>query len=106
MSKIRAVAEGVDMLAIKPHPYSATSQKLRKLSNEISNARITQSNIYRILSDVKLKHVSLSSSVIDEAALFGVKTTRLIVPDRDCSSLIPEKNVAMVQVAACSCCCS
>jgi hypothetical protein len=37
-----------------------------------------------------LKHViALSSSVLDEAAIFGVETTRLIDPDRDASDLIP-----------------
>ena len=52
--------------------------------------RMTRSNIYRILSDVNLKHViALSSSVLDEAAMFGVETTRLMEPDRDASDLIP-----------------
>lgn len=88
---IRAVAETVDILLVKPHPYDNDVSHFDLLLNAIPNARITQSNIYRILSDVNLKRVvSLSSSVLDEAALFGIEATRLISPDRDMSDLIPQ----------------
>ena len=90
LKEIREIAQEVDTLFIKPHPFEGDAGHLAILLDTIPNARMTHSNIYRILSDVKLKHVvSLSSSVLDEAAMFGVDTTRLMEPDREASDLIP-----------------
>lgn len=90
MKEISALAQSVDTLFIKPHPYENDTEHLAALLDAIPNARMTRANIYRILSDINLKHVvALSSSVLDEAAMFGIETTRLIEPDRDASSLIP-----------------
>jgi hypothetical protein len=90
LQEIREVAQMVDTLFIKPHPFEGDADHLAILLDAIPNARMTRSNIYRVLSDVNLKHVvSLSSSVLDEAAMFGVDTTRLIEPDREGSDLIP-----------------
>jgi hypothetical protein len=90
LEEIRAVAKNVDTLLVKPHPSENDRRNLAVLLDAIPNARITQSNIYRILSDVNLKQVvALSSSVLDEAAMFGVETSRLMKPDRDRSDLIP-----------------
>jgi hypothetical protein len=90
LKEISEVAQNVDTLFIKPHPLEREAHHLATLLDAIPNARMTRSNIYRILSDVNLKHViALSSSALDEAAMFGVETTRLIDPDRDASDLIP-----------------
>ena len=90
LEAIRAAARGVDMLLVKPHPLEKDRSHLAILLDAIPNARITLSNVYRILSDVKLKHVvALSSSVLDEAVMFGADVSRLIEPDRDHSDLIP-----------------
>jgi hypothetical protein len=90
LKEISEVAQNVDTLFIKPHPLEREAHHLETLLDAIPNARMTRSNIYRILSDVNLKHViALSSSVLDEAAVFGVETTKLIDPDRDASDLIP-----------------
>jgi hypothetical protein len=90
LKEISEIAQGVDTLFIKPHPFESEVHHLMALLDSIPNARMTRSNIYRILSDVNLKHViALSSSVLDEAAMFGVETTRLMEPDRDASDLIP-----------------
>jgi hypothetical protein len=90
LKEIREVAQKVDTFFIKPHPFEDDAEHLAILLDAIPNARMTRSNIYRVLSDVNLKHViSLSSSVLDEAAMFGVDTTRLIEPDREGSDLIP-----------------
>jgi hypothetical protein len=90
ISKIRKIAEGVDIFLVKSHPYGGDSHHLDALLEAIPNSRMTSSHIYRILSDVNLKHVvALSSSVLDEATVFGLETTRLMVPDRDDSDLIP-----------------
>jgi hypothetical protein len=90
IKEIRAIAQSVDTLFVKPHPYDNDMRHIAILLDDIPNARLTRSNIYRILSDINLRHVvALSSSVLHEAALFGVKTTKLIEPDRDASDLIP-----------------
>jgi hypothetical protein len=90
LKEISEVAQNVDTLFIKPHPLEREAHHLATLLDAIPNARMTRSNIYRILSDVNLKHViALSSSVLDEAAMFAVETTRLMDPDRDASDLIP-----------------
>ncbi|WP_315836231.1 hypothetical protein [Bradyrhizobium prioriisuperbiae] len=98
---IRAIAASVDTLYVKPHPGDQTMQHITVLLDTIPNARLTRSNIYRILSDINLKHVvALSSSVLDEAAQFGVATTRLIDPDRDSSPLIPRSMSRWYRIAA------
>jgi len=90
LKEISEIAKNVDTLLIKPHPFENEVEHLEILLDSIPNARLTFSNIYRILSDVNLQHVvALSSSVLDEAALFGVHATRLMEPDRDASALIP-----------------
>jgi hypothetical protein len=90
LKEIREIAQTVDTLFVKPHPFEGDADHLAVLLDAIPNARMTRSNIYRVLSDVNLKHViSLSSSVLDEAAMFGVDTTRLMEPDREASDLIP-----------------
>jgi hypothetical protein len=91
LQEIREIAQSVDTLFIKPHPFEDYADHLAILLDAIPNARMTRSNVYRVLSDVNLKHViSLSSSVLDEAAVFAVETTRLMEPDREGSDLIPQ----------------
>jgi hypothetical protein len=101
IAEISSLAQDVDTLFIKPHPFETGNGHLATLLRAIPNARLTHANIYRILSDINLKHVSaLSSSVLDEAAVFGVETTRLIKPDRDCSSLIPSSTSRWYRISA------
>lgn len=101
INDIRAIAESVDTLYVKPHPGDSAMHHIAVLLDTIPNARLTRTNVYRILSDINLKHVvALSSSVLDEAALFGVTTTRLIEPDRDASSLIPPSTSRWYRIAA------
>jgi hypothetical protein len=100
LKQIRAVADQVDLLLIKPHPLEREARHLTALLDAIPNARMTRSNIYRILSDVKLERVvALSSSVLDEAAVFGVATVRLARPDRDGSALVPRSTSRWYRLA-------
>jgi hypothetical protein len=101
LEAIRAAAQRVDTLLVKPHPSEKDRRHLAILLDTIPNARITLTNIYRILSDVKLKHViALSSSVLDEAVMFGAETSRLIEPDRDGSDLIPPSTSQWYRIPA------
>jgi hypothetical protein len=88
---IRSVAQSADILLVKPHPAQQDYSHLTPILDEVPNAHLCRSNTYRILSDIKLKHViGLSSSVLSEAALFQVPTTQLIKCDREVSPFIPE----------------
>lgn len=101
IDQIRAIAKNVEILAVKPHPYDDDPRHVEVLLNLIPNACLTRSNIYRLLSDTNCNHaLGLSSSVLDEAALFGVATTRLISPDRDASDLIPNALSPWYRVSA------
>lgn len=101
MDDIRAIAKSVDTLYVKPHPGDQDMHHIAVLLDAIPNARLTRSNVYRILSDINLKHVvALSSSVLDEAVMFGVATTRLIEPDRDASDLIPRSTSRWYRITA------
>lgn len=88
---IRSVAQLADILLVKPHPAQQDYSHLTPILDQVPNAHLCRSNTYRILTDIKLKHVvGLSSSVLSEAALFQVPTTQLIKCDREASPLIPE----------------
>jgi hypothetical protein len=90
LDEIKRVAESVSTLLIKPHPVEPNIRHLTPLLEQIPNAVLCRSNIYRILSDINLRHVvALSSSVLSEAALFGARAIRLIASDRDTSVLVP-----------------
>jgi hypothetical protein len=90
IEEIRQIAERVDILLVKPHPGQAAYSHLSSILDGIPNTHLCNSNIYRILSDINIRHViGLSSSVLHEARQFGIPTTQLISCDRDESSLVP-----------------
>jgi hypothetical protein len=52
LKEISEVAKDIDAFLIKPHPFESELRHLAILLDAIPNARLTRSNIYRILSDV------------------------------------------------------
>jgi hypothetical protein len=90
LEQIKKVAATVDRFLIKPHPYETDNGHLDVLFSEIPNAVFCKANVYRLLADIKMKEVvSISSSVLNEARMFGINSTPLARVDRDCSHLIP-----------------
>jgi hypothetical protein len=67
IDQIKQYSQEVDILLVKPHPYCTNNDHL-SFFKDIKNAKLCQSNIYRILSDHRLnKTISISSSVLVEA---------------------------------------
>jgi hypothetical protein len=99
---IMDITRDVDALLVKAHPMAdKDANHLSPIVEQISNAAFCATNTYRLLADIKLKHVvALSSSVLTEADLFGVKTTRLIECDRDVSALLPNQSRKWFRIPA------
>lgn len=90
LDQVKKVASAVDRFLIKPHPYETDNRHLDVLFSEIPNAVFCKANVYRLLADTKMKEVvSISSSVLAEARLFGINCTQLANVDRDYSALVP-----------------
>jgi hypothetical protein len=78
---ILAAKAGCSML-LKPHPYGAPHNDLRYLHRTLGDSVISDDNIYALLASPEIETViTLSSSVADEAGMFGKRAHRLIVPD-------------------------
>ncbi|MCQ8278840.1 hypothetical protein NFI95_10285 [Acetobacteraceae bacterium KSS8] len=81
--RIRNLADGLDAVLISPHPYEADLAPLHRLAAALPGACFTTIGTYDLLSAVPLTDViSLSSSVLTEAPLFGARVHRLIESDR------------------------
>lgn len=81
---IRAVAETVDRLFIRPHPLESDHSVLHALAAHVPNATMTSLPVYDLLvSPCVTDIVALSSSVLAEAGLFGKRAHRLMICDRD-----------------------
>jgi hypothetical protein len=69
-------------LLLKPHPHAAPHADIRALHDAIPDSRITTDPVYALLAAPWLEEVvTLSSSVADEAEMFGKPAMRLITPD-------------------------
>jgi hypothetical protein len=78
---LRAAKAGRDLL-LKPHPHGAPHNALRSLHRTLADSVISDDNIYALLASPEIETViTLSSSVADEAEMFGKRAHRLIVPD-------------------------
>lgn len=84
IERISALAEEVDILLVKRHPYAGSANLLEKVIPEIPNAMVTDLNVYALLTARNLSFVSsISSGVLKEADYFGVPARALIRPDRN-----------------------
>jgi hypothetical protein len=87
---VRALAERVDLLVIKPHPYEPDHRHLRALAAQIPNAAWSEANIYALLCADNLEFVcSLSSGALHEASYFGKESITLITADRNNREVLP-----------------
>ncbi len=69
-------------LLLKPHPGGQTHQDMLHLRTAFPEARLINDNIYALLCAPWIERViTLSSSVAQEAALFGKPATCLVQPD-------------------------
>jgi hypothetical protein len=88
--RVRELAQSVDVLVIKPHPYEASTSHLSELASGISNVAWTSHNVYALLCAENLSFVcGLSSGTLKEAEYFLKSAERLIEPDRSNRQVLP-----------------
>jgi hypothetical protein len=79
-----------ERLLLKPHPFGTPHTDLRTLHAAFPDSRVCDEAIYDLLTAPWVERiVTLSSSVAEEAVLFGKPVERLIVPDNHPSRLAP-----------------
>ena len=90
LEAVRRLADEVDVLAIKPHPYESDLSHLEELASHLPNATWTDANIYAMLCADNLRFIcGLSSGALHEAGYFMVRSVRLIMPDRNNRAKLP-----------------
>jgi hypothetical protein len=99
VAALRTLAESVDLLVIKPHPYEPALHGLAPIARAIPNVAWTQENTYALLSAANVQFASsLSSSVLAEARYFMKPARALIRADRNAAELLPRNASAWVTV--------
>jgi hypothetical protein len=90
IAPLRELAQGVDLLVIKPHPYEPALHDLAPIARAIPNVAWTQENTYALLSAANVHFAaSLSSSVLTEARYFRKPAHALIHADRNALGQLP-----------------
>lgn len=90
VAPLRELAQGVDLLVIKPHPYEPALHDLAPIARAIPNVAWTHENTYALLSASNVHFVaSLSSSVLTEARYFRKPAHALIEADRNAAGQLP-----------------
>jgi hypothetical protein len=90
IAPLRELAQGVDLLVIKPHPYEPALHDLAPMARAIPNVAWTHENTYALLSASNVHFAaSLSSSVLTEARYFLKPAHALIEPDRNAAGQLP-----------------
>ncbi|RST54298.1 hypothetical protein [Variovorax sp. MHTC-1] len=89
--RVRKLAQSVDLLVIKPHPYETSTSHLSELASDITNVAWTSHNVYALLCAENLSFVcGLSSGTLQEAKYFLKSSERLIEPDRNDRQALPK----------------
>lgn len=82
IAPIAAMARDHDLLLVRPHPFEPDRAELDQLLARIPNARMSRASSYALLACENVQEiVSLSSSLVVEAAYFGKPATALLMPD-------------------------
>jgi hypothetical protein len=90
IARIASLLAPEQALLLKPHPHGAPHTDIMTLHRAFPRSRVIDDNIYDLLAAPWVERiVTLSSSVADEAALFGKRVERLIVPDNDPARVHP-----------------
>jgi hypothetical protein len=88
--RIASLLEPEQTLLLKPHPHGAPHTDIVALHRAFPHSRVIDDNIYDLLAAPWVDRIAtLSSSVADEAALFGKRVERLITPDNDPARVHP-----------------
>lgn len=79
LPKIKELAAHYDAIYFKPHPYAKNSKSIHKtLKKELGDVEVIHDNVYHLLSNENILHVTaLNSSVLYEAKYFRKEVTFL-----------------------------
>jgi hypothetical protein len=98
---LRQLAQGVDLLVVKPHPYEPVMRHLAPIARAIPNLAWTRENTYALLAASNTDVVcALSSGVLTEARYFMKQTHALIRPDRNAAASLPARCSEWIPVGA------
>jgi len=101
IAPLRELAQGVDLLVVKPHPYEPALHDLAPIARAIPNVAWTRENTYALLSAANVHFAaSLSSSVLTEARYFRKPAQALIRADRNAVEQLPVACSAWIPVGA------
>ena len=101
IAPLRELAQGVDLLVVKPHPYEPALHDLAPIARAIPNVAWTHENTYALLSAANVHFAaSLSSSVLTEARYFRKPAHALIRADRNAAGQLPVACSAWIPVGA------
>jgi hypothetical protein len=90
MDRVRELAESVDLLVIRRHPYEPNASHLDELARGLSNVMWTRENVYALLCADNLRFVcGLSSGTLREAEYFLKPVEYLIHADRNNPRRLP-----------------
>ncbi|MET3178534.1 UNVERIFIED_ORG: hypothetical protein ABIC43_001688 [Variovorax guangxiensis] len=101
IAPLRELAQGVDLLVVKPHPYESALHDLAPIARAIPNVAWTSENSYALLSAANVHFAaSLSSSVLTEARYFRKHAHALIRADRNAPEQLPKTCSGWIPVGA------
>jgi len=101
IAPLRELAQGVDLLVVKPHPYESALHDLAPIARAIPNVAWTSENSYALLSAANVHFAaSLSSSVLTEARYFRKPAHTLIRADRNAPEQLPRTCSGWIPVGA------
>ncbi|WP_240651566.1 MULTISPECIES: hypothetical protein [unclassified Variovorax] len=101
IAPLRELAQGVDLLVVKPHPYESALHDLAPIARAIPNVAWTRENSYALLSAANVHFAaSLSSSVLTEARYFRKPAHALIRADRNAAEQLPKACSGWIPVGA------
>lgn len=84
------LADSVDLLVIKPHPYEPATHHLAPIGRALPNVAWTRENTYALLSASNVDFVcGMSSSLLTEARYFMKPAHALIRSDRNAADRLP-----------------
>lgn len=90
IAPLKKLADSVDLLVVKPHPYELALHHLAPIARAIPNVAWTRENSYALLSASNVEFVcGMSSGVLTEARYFMKAAHPLIRPDRNEARRLP-----------------
>lgn len=99
--RVHELAQDVDLLVVKPHPYETSTSHIVELTSGIPNIAWINDNVYAMLCADNLRFVcGLSSGTLREAEFFLKPAKYLIKADRNEKQRLPRSCSEWIAVSA------